>query len=389
MTQIVSMSSGAIDPIAVSKRVFWRPETASTVAKVGTPVCYNHGVNTDHKERTVDPTHLGLTIDTYAEGEQEFTGRMFNVELPNNDNINEFAGVIKCLGPKAGADGDMIEIWIPNGAMVPALVGISVTKCRTLVGIKSGATALETAIYNTRSANCALCQETVDGSTTESLCWVNLYSPLMFNKSSQDQDYEDLIVGVGHTTGDINVFKEYVGIWATGGTFKTRMWRTDIRADGVSCPYGGMLAMQLRLFAESDAQGGGITNTYITTEFANGSTIAAGVPVKNLYLRLYDEGATLTAADQYFCNLYMENHIDSSSGENYQIASYVHGSDALDAFIYAPDNKSLAAAACGADEAAHVIGFDGDSPTLKIAINVGGTTYYLLAGEAIQGVADA
>ena len=79
------MGSGAIDPIAQSKRVFWRPSTIASpevALKVGDPVCYKLDA-VDHKERTVDPVHLGLTRDTYQEGEQEMTGRLFNVEEPD------------------------------------------------------------------------------------------------------------------------------------------------------------------------------------------------------------------------------------------------------------------------------------------------------------------
>ena len=43
----------------------------------------------------------------------------------------------------------------------------------------------------------------------------------------------------------------------------------------------------------------------------------------------------------------------------------------------------------GADEATHVIGFDGDGITRKIPVLIGGATYYLLVGTAIQGVTDA
>ena len=162
MTQIVSMSSGAIDPIAVAKRVFFRPATSSDKIKVGDSVCYNWDISSDHKERTVDPTHFGLTIDTYAEGEQEFTGRMFIVEKPDSENLQNYAGVVKCLGPKAGADGDMIEIWIPNGAMVPVRAGVYCYKGVTVLAIQDGSYSLETPIYGTESATVAIAMETID-----------------------------------------------------------------------------------------------------------------------------------------------------------------------------------------------------------------------------------
>ena len=58
MVKITSMSSGAIDPIAQSKRVFFRPDSDTDTIRVGQLVCYNSDIEGDHKERTVDPTCL-------------------------------------------------------------------------------------------------------------------------------------------------------------------------------------------------------------------------------------------------------------------------------------------------------------------------------------------
>lgn len=172
MTQIVSMSSGAIDPVNESKRVFWRPVTASTILKVGQPVCYNSDCVFDHKERTVDPTHLGLTIDTYAEGEQEFTGRLFIVEEPLTANLHAFAGIVKSLGPKAGADGDMIEIWIPKeGAIVPVYCAQNCVLDRTIMGIQNGE-----ADVNFPGRAVGVAKETKDRSTTDGLVWMEFRS---------------------------------------------------------------------------------------------------------------------------------------------------------------------------------------------------------------------
>jgi len=174
MTQVMSMSSGAIDPIAVSKRVFWRPVTSTTILKVGQPVCYSSDSVLDYQERAADPTHLGLTADTYAEGEQEFTGRLLVVEEPLTANLKAFAGVVKSLGPKAGADGDMIEIWIPNGAVVPCYVAASVTNEVSILGIVNAGVSF---ISGGRAVG--LAQETIDRSSTNGMCWGKI-NPDMF-----------------------------------------------------------------------------------------------------------------------------------------------------------------------------------------------------------------
>jgi len=183
MAKIVSMSSGAIDPIAVIKRVFWRPATTGTALKAGDPVCYKLDA-VDHKERTVDPTHLGLTIDTYAEGEQEMTGRLFSVEEPLIDNIDQFAGIVKSLGPKKGLDGDMIEIFKANsGAVVPANLVTSLTTVagRTILAVMVGTRTLGSPTTDmpshgvtAGSVDSKVVGIAMEARTTAGKCWVKL-----------------------------------------------------------------------------------------------------------------------------------------------------------------------------------------------------------------------
>jgi len=178
MSKIVSMSSGAIDPITQTKRVFWRPNTATTVAKVGQPVSYNVDAVADHKERTVDPTHIGLTQDTYAEGEQEFTGRLFCVEEVDISNAYAFAGIIKCLGPEAGADGDFIEIFVPNdnGMVVPVWTDKSVA-LKDKAYLEDGEQTLVNATQAGMGACVGYFLETIDRSSTAGLAWAKIFMP--------------------------------------------------------------------------------------------------------------------------------------------------------------------------------------------------------------------
>lgn len=178
MSKISSMSSGAIDPIACSKRVFWRPNTATTVAKVGQPVSYNVDAVADHKERTTDPTHIGLTKDTYAEGSQEFTGRLFCVEEVDIVNAYAFAGIIKSLGPKVGADGDMIEIFVPsdNGMVVPVYTDKSVA-LKDKVYLEDGEQTLVNATQAGMGACVGYFLETIDRSSTAGLAWAKIFMP--------------------------------------------------------------------------------------------------------------------------------------------------------------------------------------------------------------------
>lgn len=365
----MSTPTWGLDPKARRISVYY--EGTSTIRE-GMPVCYNYDVTTNWLGvSSIDFTTTANSLTestTTAEGSQN-EGKFIRVEDVGNDGIMAFAGVV------AGADHDgevgprALDIYIPNGAIVPIRAGIATTRMQTVFGILSGSDAFETAIYGTRSANCAIAAETVNRSETEGLCLAYLYTPLAFNRGSQDQDYEAFKVGVGTSSGDINVMKEYWEIWSTGGTFKTRWWETDIRADGVGCPYGGVISSTLRLFAASKAQGSDVVNTYINTQLDAAATVAAGVELKNVYLRLAGASGVLTAADTV-SNIYLENGLPTGTLRNYQIYSETGGVDNLDAFIAADAIAGLSALAMTADHT-----FDTSDYCMRVSI--GGTIYYI------------
>jgi len=241
MSKIVSMSSGAIDPIAQTKRVFWRPATTGTALRTGDPVCYKLDA-VDHKERTVDPTHLGLTEDTYAEGSQEMTGRLFSVEEPLIDNIDAFAGIVKSLGPKAGADGDMIEIFVPNGAIVPANVVLTATVAgRTILAVMVGTRTLgsptsdipsfgSTAGTNDTKA-VGIAMETL---AAAGMCWVKL-DPNMFVRQGGNIGNE-LQIAAGAVNVTVN--RMNLDFKLTDGQCQALHYRAIISGIGADCQRG-------------------------------------------------------------------------------------------------------------------------------------------------------
>jgi hypothetical protein len=180
MSKVVSMSVGAIDPITQTKRVFWRPATATTVAKVGQPVSYNIDLAGDHKERSTDPTasHLGGGGTTYAEGSQTYTGRLFCVEEVKVDDSHAFAGFIKSLGPNAGADGDMIEIFVPsdNGMVVPVYTDKSIA-IRDSLYLEDGENTVVNATQVGMGPQVGIAIETIDRSSTAGLVWAKVFMP--------------------------------------------------------------------------------------------------------------------------------------------------------------------------------------------------------------------
>lgn len=365
MAKIVSMSSGAIDPIAQSKRVFWRPVAADVadVLKVGYAVCYNSDSDTDHKERTADPTHLGLTEDTYADGAQDKTGRMFIVEKPSDDNEEAFAGIVKCLGPKAGADGDMIEIWVPNGAMLPCYVEADCVVRRTPLYVKSGSYYLN----DDGSKIVGLAQETITR-TTAGLCWVkvdrqlnlNAISTVYLPAASGDARIKQLQVRSDSTVGtSIKAYNMYGAFYGTGtGGCNAGFLSVTVEQRGASCVSHivGIMA-QARVKGSSD-----LTAVLSAGIDLVGIFAAAGCP--------YTTYATMTGNVYAIRSKLMLN--TAVAGKAAQILFERTGANAADYLFEAGDLGSIGG---------HVITSD---PTpvaddVAIPVKIGGLNYYLIA----------
>jgi len=242
MAKIVSMSSGAIDPIAQTKRVFWRPYVTTIVLKPGDAVCYRLDAE-DHKKRIVDPTHLGLVQDTYAEGEQEMTSRLFCVEEPLIDNIDQFAGIVKSLGPKAGADGDMIEIFKANsGAVVPANVVLTATVTgRTLLAVMVDTRTLgsPTSDIPNFGITAGSIDSKVVGIAMEELsaagkCWVKLDENQFIHQGGQiGQEFQVAAGAVNVTVNQMNV--QFAN---TAGNCQMLHYRAVLSVGGAICARG-------------------------------------------------------------------------------------------------------------------------------------------------------
>jgi hypothetical protein len=179
MSKIQPMGVGAYDMVAPTKRVFFRPSTASDTIKEGQAVCYNSDLAADAKERTSHPNNGHLNGDnatTYAEGSQTYTARLFVVEKPSSSNKFHYAGIVKALGPKAGADGDMIEIWLPMaGTIIPVYTDASCTINVTCLGIAEDAYTISQVTGDGDPLPIGVAVETVDRSNTNGLVWMRQF----------------------------------------------------------------------------------------------------------------------------------------------------------------------------------------------------------------------
>lgn len=176
--QLAMWSTVTVDTIAEVKKVVWRPVTASTVIKVGQPVCYNSDLAANVKEETTARASGDLGgggVTTFAEGAQTYNARFLIVEEPLTANLEEFAGVVKSLGPEGGKDGDTIEIYLPNGAVVPCYCEIDADVNVSVFGIADGE-----ADFVEPGTPVGLAVETIDRSSVDGLCWARI-DPKIFN----------------------------------------------------------------------------------------------------------------------------------------------------------------------------------------------------------------
>lgn len=298
MSKISSMSVGAIDPIAQSKRVFFR-QSGDTV-RVGDLVCYNWDITGDHKERSSAPqsSHLGGSgATTYAEGNQSYTGRLFIVEKPATTNLHAFAGVVKALGPKLGADGDMIEIWKPNGAVLPVMCDQYCTNGRTIVGLRNG--AYEGSYPEGRPIGIA--RETIDRSETDGLVWVKV-DPGMFGWV--DADDSALTIDDEASGSDVVISKMRVtSAQTTGSVAMFTLVLNTVNTDG-----GSMMYWE---YGNTGTGAGGmkLINAYVE---AAGTAIASDVVGIKMQVNLLAGAGTTSACTTMA--IFAKVHVKASAG---------------------------------------------------------------------------
>jgi len=378
MSKIVSMSSGAIDPIAQSKRVFFRPSSADTV-RVGDLVCYNWDIDTDHKERTADPTHIGLTEHTYADGAQDKTGRLFIVEKPATANLHAFAGVVKALGPKAGADDDMIEIWIPNGAVLPVMCDIETTNGRTIVGVRDGAYE---GSYPGRPIGIA--RESKDRSETDGLVWVKV-DPSMFvwvegddaaliidDEGSSDITLNKIKVTNNQTTGSTGIFSVVLNTVNTDGG-SAMYWEYGNTGTGA----GGMKLINAYVEAAGTAIAADVVGMKMQVNLLAGSGSTTAATTMAIFAKVHVKASCGTHSGAICAGRFSLGLDTAVTGITAQL-EFEHTSNAAQTVDYLFDaiyKTSIGAVACGQHT-------NHDTSDIAIKVRIEGSDYYIIAQDS-------
>lgn len=359
----------ACNPSAHRIRVYY--EGSDTIYQ-GMALCYNSDTTSNWFGGSVSNGEVTATSTT-AEGSQN-EGKYIRVEKPANDNLLFFAGVV-APGGWVGKDGPrVIDIYVPNGAIVPVRSSIYNYEGETVLGVQAGDYELQDgATYGTRTVPVALAMEDVDRGTTEGLCLAKLVDPCTFNWASVGftgttaGSSQRFNVGNGISSGNQIPILHMFNNRQTGGVFNAMRIRVESLGGGESYNLGGCIRAELDINAAATT--GQVIGAYLifsdgaTTAFTEGQAIEAKIEHAD------GDGAVLTGASLAVLRLNTLIY-DSQPSELCMIRCQTGGDHNPDYFLVADSEAAVAYTA------------NTDTPTQSLKCKIGGNDRYIMVSEA-------
>ena len=252
------------------------------------------------------------------------------------DNISAFAGVVAAGGWCGQAGPRMVEIFVPNGAVVPVRSDQNCVLGRTILAVNSNEQHL-TAPLGSYARPVAIAWETVDTATTTGLVLAKL-DPNIFLYQKGDNDS---LLADDEDTGGMIVNRINVETAKASGAFCALEVRSKTTGGATSnSTSGGGLAAYLR---------SQVTGTVTSSVVGVGinTTITGGTPteyITSLHCRLHEDGATMTSANKCTALTLELNVTDDVKAHN---LGYMYleqnGAQAPDNFILSSDLAALPA----------------------------------------------
>jgi len=403
------MQTWALDPLAARKTVYY--EGSSTIYPY-MPVCYNYDTTNNWTGASVSATGVVTETGTTAEGLQN-EGKFIRVENPATANFAWFAGVV-APGSYCNKVGPaVVEIIVPNGAVVPVRTNLSTTVGVTPLALGNAVQYLTSFSGSTPVVGIAM--ETVDRSGTAGVVLARLFAST------------GGVTAVGGavaptryaTTGDFyGVRFDVSGALTGAGTGGPRSWGVGITGDktsgevtvagaddaglriNISCRtintsvfnFRGLnCAVTCGNSSGSDPGYVGELDNTISTATKGGSTSTTqiglvltcenygtvGTTFGGLKIDLRNEGTVAT--DEY--GIHVTNTNDSVAGPVNTVIKVddtsTHGvNTGFTYFLYVPTAADLGVIAASGD-----ITFT--SADKLIPVRIGSTTYYLVATDNV------
>lgn len=336
----------------------------------GMALCYNSDTTTNKYAK-----------GTTAEGSQN-EGKYWFVEKPKSDNLLAFAGVV-ASGSWCGTSGPKhIEIYVPDGSIVPVRSSINNAECETVLCVQADDYEFQTNTYanGSESVPCALAMEDVDRSSTEGIVLAQLYHPLVFSPNGVGVTAsEPLVVGAGVTSGTVEgLGRALVDCDATGGEFTFQRRRAALEgAGGGLGGISGCHRFEAVIGGSCSSQAGsyqiGFGSHLI---LKSGATLSAAYFHAGIF-KIENQDttpATITSAT-WIAPLRCELQLDTNDCANKisQLYFCSQGDVHPDVLFRAESLDAIAAVASTGDAPALATG------DIMIPVNIAGTVYYLVA----------
>lgn len=362
------------NPAAHRVRVWYN--TASKTIYEGMPVCYNYDTTTNWAGGSASNGAVTAS-STLTDGTPETAAAKYlEVEEPNDGNLQFFAGVVAKGGwcgqttSSTANVGIILDIYVPNGAIVPVRAGVGCTVARTILSVIASTQYLGHALSATEARPVAIVEETVDRSTA-GLILAKL-DPNMF--LYQEQHGNALYSGVGATAAAAAQVVNRINVTSaqTTGNF-TALWvQGGCSAGGAADGYG------LALYVQADLSGAAVSHTSGTGLWMN---ITGGSQLGKVFaaceVGMYASDDADLDSIQIITPLVIQTQVNATSNappanSHYMIYLINNGSDNPDGLFNAKTASAIGAYAS-----------EGNAPALAegdvmIPIRVSGNTYYLV-----------
>lgn len=169
MSSVVSFGTNTN---AKRKRVYY---TGVTTVREGEPLAYDYDATSNILNYDKGTGAGSATPATTAEGNQN-EGKFLRVEAVTADNQVAFAGFVAAGGWVGKAGPRWVDIFVPNGAIVPVRTDKSVV-LRDKLYLETGEQTVVNATQAGMLSCVALCMETVDRSSTAGIVLAQIFMP--------------------------------------------------------------------------------------------------------------------------------------------------------------------------------------------------------------------
>jgi len=319
------------NPVAHRVRVHFN--TASAVIYEGMPVCYNYDTTVNWAGGSVSDGAVTASTTLTAGTPETAAAKYLEVENPADGNIQWFAGVVakggwcgKTTSATAGV-GQLLDIYVPNGAIVPVRAGIGCTAGRTVLSVIAATQYLGHSLSATEARPVAIVEETVDRSTA-GLILAKL-DPNLF--IYQDSTGSALLVGTGATAAAASQVVNRINVSSaqTAGRFTALDIQAAVTSTCVGTGYGIALYTQTDISGILGGQsagvshwtninaGGDLTHEYYALEvgiYESGADLRGNQRISPLVLRTQLDGTNACSDGHYMMTFICDGTGDHPDG---------------------------------------------------------------------------